>query len=156
RTRAGRLLHELLQTATGGALIAAAGQTAEHVARLVGRQPFRPRALDEVADRAILRAADPDAVLPARLPDCVAAAFRRVFRAADPLVRFRVGDDQRVVLEDPDAARPAEVPPLVDDLHVLVEDLDAVVRAIGDEQASFGVEREAVRSHELAGLAAVA
>ena len=41
--------------------------------------------------------------------------------------------------------------PLVDEFEVLVQDLDAVVRAVGDEQAALRVERQGVRSHELAG-----
>src|SRR5262249_17671864 len=53
------------------------------------------------------------------------------------------------------AAGPSEVPPLVDEIHVLVEDLNSVVRAIGDEEASLGVVGQAVRSDELARLGAV-
>src|SRR5262245_60670365 len=109
RTGAGRLAHEFLEAAARRALVASTGDTAEHVARFVRRQPFGPRAFDVVADRSVLRAADPDAVLPARIADRVAAALRRVLGAADPLVRLGIRDDQGVVLEYPDAARPAEV-----------------------------------------------
>ena len=65
--------------------------------------------------------------------------------------RLGVGHDHRVVGEDGDAAGPAEVAPLVDEVQVAVEDLDAVVRPVGDEQPSLRVERERVRPHELAG-----
>ena len=41
------------------------------------------------------------------------------------------------------------MPPLVDELEVLVEHLHAVVRAVGDEQAPARVERQRVRAHEL-------
>jgi len=39
---------------------------------------------------------------------------------------------------------------LVDELSILIEDLDAVVTAIGDEQPSFGIESETMRTVELA------
>ena len=64
--------------------------------------------------------------------------------------RLGVGDVEHVVLVDEDAARPAELRPLVDELAVLVEDLDAVVAAVADEQAALRVERERVRLVELA------
>src|SRR4249920_1085226 len=144
--------HELLQAAAGLARIAAGGQPAEDVAQLVGCQPLGPGALDEVLQRSILRAADPDAVLPARVANRVAAAFRRIVGSANPVVRLRVGHDERVVLENPDAAGAPELRPRIDHVHVLVEDLDAVVRAIGDEQPAFRVERETVRPQELARL----
>src|SRR5262249_14719313 len=120
------------------------------VAQFVGRKPLRPRALDEVFQRPIFRAADPDAILPPWIANRVAAAFRRIVGSADPVVRLRVGHDERVVLEDPDAAGPTELRPRIDDIHILVEDLHAVVRAIGDEEAALRVERETVRAQELA------
>ena len=55
---------------------------------LVCREPFRSGPLDELFDRAISRAADPDAVLPTRIANRVTAALRRVFGAADSLIRF--------------------------------------------------------------------
>ena len=36
---------------------------------------------------------------------------------------------------DVDSARPAELPPLLEEIPVLVEDLDAAVAAVADEQA---------------------
>src|SRR4249920_3024254 len=129
--------HELLQAAAGLARIAAGGQPAEDVPQLVGCQALGPGALDEVLQRSILRAADPDAVLPARVANRVAAAFRRIVGSANPVVRLRVGHDERVVLENPDAAGTAELRPRIDHVHVLVEDLDAVVRAIGDDSRPF-------------------
>ena len=83
-----------------------------------------------------------------------------VFRAPDPdppleggirlLVRLRVGGVEHVVPVDEDSARPAELLPLVQELAVLIEDLNAVVAAVGDEQAAGGVHRERVRRVELA------
>ena len=55
-----------------------------------------------------------------------------------------------VVLVDVDAARPAELRPLLDELAVLIEDLDAVVAAVADEQAAPRIHRERVRLIELA------
>jgi hypothetical protein len=53
-------------------------------------------------------------------------------------------------LQDGDAARAAEVAPLVHELHVAIEDLHAVVRAVRHEQPPLRVERQRVRPHELA------
>src|SRR4030095_4385133 len=83
------------------------------------------------------------------------AALGCIVGSADPVVRLGVRHDERVVLENPDTAGAAAVRPHVDDVHVLVEDLNAVVRAIGDEEAAPRVERETVRPDELAGLPAV-
>ena len=75
--------HPLLQAAPGPADVTAAGQAGEDVARLVGRHPFRARARDEVVQRAVLRAADPDADLPARIAGRAAAAVGSDRRARD-------------------------------------------------------------------------
>src|SRR5215831_15360766 len=91
--------------------------------------------LDEPGDLAVLGVADADALLEAR----VGLAGR-----------LGVGDVDLVVLVDPDAARPTELLPLGDEVAVLIEDLEAVVGAVGDEQASGGVECEAVRGVEFA------
>src|ERR1700756_1033758 len=48
------------------------------------------------------------------------------------------------------AARPAELRPLVDELSVLVEDLDAVVVAVAHEQAPARIHGERMRRIELA------
>ena len=55
-----------------------------------------------------------------------------------------------VVPVDVDAARPAELLPLIEELAVLVEDLDAVVLAVADEQPPLRIDRERVRHVELA------
>src|SRR5258706_6312564 len=91
--------------------------------------------LDESGNLAVLGAADPDALLEARV---------------GLVGRLRVGDVDAVVLVDPDPARPAELLPLGEELAVLVEDLEAAVGAVGDEQASGRIEREPVRHVELA------
>src|SRR5439155_15717773 len=78
--------HEFLQAAAGLARIATGGQPAEDVALLVGRQTLGPGALDEGLQRSILRAADPDAVLPTWVANRVAATFRCIVGSADPVV----------------------------------------------------------------------
>ena len=68
------------------------------------------------------------------------------------VARFGIGDIQRVGLPvDVDAARAAELEPLGDELAVLVEDLNAVVLAIADEQPAARIERQRVRDVEFAG-----
>ena len=47
-------------------------------------------------------------------------------------------------------AGPAELGPLVDELSVLIENLNAIVTPVGHKQASLGIERERVRDVELA------
>src|ERR1044071_8490446 len=126
------LTHPLLQAPARRTLIAVAGEAGEHVALVVCAHPFGPRALRVGTQRAVLGAADANAVAPAGIADLVAAAFGRFGRAADELTAFGIGDDQRVVAQDGDAARPPELPPLVHELHVAIEDLHAVVGAIGD------------------------
>src|ERR1017187_5780189 len=103
------LLHVLLQTPAGLAGVAVTGQPAEDVPHVVRSQPFGTRALDERPERAVLRAADPDAVLPPWVADRVPAALRRIVRPADAVVRFGVGDQERVVLQNRHAARTPEV-----------------------------------------------
>src|SRR4029453_18872582 len=72
------------------------------------------------------------------------AALPFVVRRGDR-TGFRVGTVNDVVL-DVDAAQPAELIPRGQRLERLrIEDLDAVVRAIGDKQAALRIEREAVR-----------
>src|SRR6185295_13021441 len=63
--------------------------------------------------------------------------------------RLGIGRVEHVVLVDVDAARPAELPPLLEELAVLIEDLNAAVAAIADEQTSARIERERVRHVEL-------
>src|SRR5437867_7419917 len=92
---------------------------------------------DEVLDPAVLGVADPDALLEARIVD---------------VVRFRIEHVDHVVVVDRegDPARHAELIPARQKLAVLVEDLDARVRAIAHEQAVALVHGDAVRGPELA------
>ena len=55
-------------------------------------------------------------------------------------------DIQRVVLVDPDAARAAELRPLIEEASVLVENLNATVASIGDEEPPLRIDGEAMRS----------
>jgi hypothetical protein len=68
--------------------------------------------------RSVLRAADPDPFLNPGL--------------SGPTIR--VGHVDGVVLRDVNAARAAELLPLIDECSVLIEDLDAIVVAVADEQ----------------------
>src|SRR6267143_4261450 len=65
-------------------------------------------------------------------------------------VGFGVGDVDEAVAQV-DAARAAELLPLGDEAAVLLEDLDAVVAAVGDEEPPLGVHGDVVRSLELGG-----
>src|SRR6267378_2065686 len=91
---------------------------------------------------AVLGAADPDAALP--------VGARLVDRA-----RLRIRNIDDIVLVDVDAARAAELRPLVDEVAVLIEDLDAVVAAVAKEQPAARVHRQRVRAVDLAGCAAL-
>src|SRR5579872_401498 len=70
-------------------------------------------------------------------------------------IRFRVSHVDHIVLVDEDSARAAELRPLLDELSVLVEDLDAVVGAVADEKPALGIERERVGDVELPWFGAV-
>src|SRR5262245_51351203 len=91
--------------------------------------------LDEVLHRTVSGAADADTLLPAGL-------------VRSP--RLGIGDVDRVVVRDGNAARASELRPFVEERAVLIEDLDPVVVAIADKQPSARIERDRVRYVELA------
>src|SRR5262245_37762772 len=127
------ILHELLQGLF-------AGKSAEHVAVFVSRDAFRHVGLrpflgDEGRHLAVFDAADPDA-----LPE----------RRIEFLARLRIGGVENVVAVDVEAARPAELPPFGEKFSILVEDLDAVVGAVGDEQPPARIHGESMRHVEFA------
>src|SRR5438132_11433764 len=62
--------------------------------------------------------------------------------------RLRIGDVQDIVV-DSHPARPAELPPLGDELPARRENLNPVVGAIADEDPSLRVERDGMRVIEL-------
>lgn len=124
--------NELLQTATRLAGLASRCQTAENIARIVGGQSLRPRARDKILQRSVHRAADANSVLPTRIPHLRAAAFGCFRRTCDSPAEFRIGDDERVVLQNRNAARTPEMAPFVDKAHVFIEDLDEVVGPVGN------------------------
>src|ERR1039458_474811 len=64
---------------------------------------------------------------------------------------FGIGDIEDVAVADVETAGAAELSPLIEEFAVLVEDLDAVVGAVADEEAAGGIESQAVGSIELAG-----
>src|SRR5262245_63167332 len=127
------LLHELLH---GFAL----GKSAKHVAVFVSRDAFRhvevrPFFRDEGRHLAVFDAADPDA-----LPE----------RHVEFLARLGIGRVENVVAVDVEAARSAELPPFGEKFSILVEDLDAVVRAVSDEQLPARIHGESMGHVELA------
>ena len=93
---------------------------------------------NERRDQAVADAADADAALPAVV--VLGNGFR-----------FGIGDVDDVVSVDEDAARPAELVPLIEEVAVLVEDLDAIVLAVADEQPAARVDGDRVRHVELTG-----
>jgi hypothetical protein len=46
------------------------------------------------------------------------------------VVRLRIGHNQNVVLQNPEVDRTSEMPPLIHKVHILIEDLDVVVRSV--------------------------
>src|SRR2546428_3248153 len=117
--------------------------TAEDIAHRVHGDAFgRARALhlnriwDAVEDVAGLELADADAAEPAGV--------------RGDAVGFGVGDVDEAVAQV-DAARAAELFPLGDEAAVLLEDLDAVVAAVGNEEPPLGVHGDIVRGLELGG-----
>ena len=57
-----------------------------------------------------------------------------------------ISDVQRVVAVDEHSTRSSELPPLLEELAVLIENLNAVIATIADEEAPARVHREGVRS----------
>ena len=91
---------------------------------------------NEVRQPVLAGRADAHAVHPARMP---------------VLLGFGVDGIQHVVVVDEQAADAAVLVVDVEQVPVLVEDLDAVVAAVGDEQPALRVEGEPVGRPELAG-----
>ena len=83
----------------------------------------RLHVLDEGGDAAVARAANANALLDAR----------QLARTGVDWPGFSIGDIDRVVGGNGNAARPSELPPLVEHLALLVVDHDAIVLAIADE-----------------------
>ena len=67
--------------------------------------------------------------------------------------RFGVSHIDGVVGVDVDPARASELEPAFHEVAVLVEDLNAVVVAIPDEEPALGVELQRVKTRELVGAA---
>src|SRR5215475_12965510 len=77
---------------------------------------------NEGRDLAVAREPDPDAALPARISS---------------RVRLRIGHINDVALINENSARPAELLPLFEEFSILVEDLDAVIIPVADEEPAF-------------------
>src|SRR5260370_18967682 len=120
------------------------GEAGEDIALIVGRDLLGRSELrirrNEGRDLAVLGAADADALLEARI---------------GLLVGLRIRHIEHVVLVDEDGARPAELLPFGEQPPVQVENLDAAVDAVGDEQPVLRIDRHLVRRVELAGSGAV-
>src|SRR4029077_9933151 len=95
----------------------------------------RHRVRDQRGDLAVIGIADPQAPLEAGI-------LRRI--------GFGIGDVDDVVAVDEDAARPAELLPFRDEFPILVEDLDAIVGAVADEQPAARIHGKPVEHIELA------
>src|SRR5205085_1418047 len=70
-------------------------------------------------------------------------------------VRFGVCGVQNVVLVDVYAARAAELPPLIDEVPILIEDLNPAVLTVRHEQSPARIDRDPVRRIEFAGAASL-
>src|SRR5215475_13019711 len=118
---------------------------AENIAHGVGRDTLRSTRASGLFDRiryqggyrSVARLANANAALP------TVVIFGDGFR-------FRIGDVDNIALVDVDAARAAELRPLVEIIAVLIEDLDAIVIAVTDKKVSARIHRERVRGVELA------
>src|SRR5262245_17399559 len=71
---------------------------------------------------AVLGAPDTDAALPARVPS---------------RIRLRVGHKNNVLFININPARTAELLPLFEEFSILIEDLDAIIIPVADEEPSF-------------------
>ena len=91
-------------------------------------------------DLAVLDAADPDAILEARI---------RL------IGRLRIVDVDHVVFVYGDVARPAEILPFGDEFTVRLENLNTVVSAVGHIDPSRRIERDAMGCVDLARRRAV-
>src|SRR5829696_3849197 len=87
-------------------------------------------------DCPVLRAADANAAFPA----IVVLRYR---------LGFGIGDIDDITFVDVDSARAAELCPLIKEFSVLVENLDAVVLAVPDEQPPSRIHRDRMRNVEL-------
>ena len=65
--------------------------------------------------------------------------------------RLRIGHVNYVIAINENSAGAAELLPLVHEFSVLIEDLDAIVAAVGHKQSSLGIKCERVRPVELSG-----
>src|SRR5262249_52063318 len=139
RRHRSRLLPDVLHHALGadlGAVDVAHGVRGDTFGR-AGAGGVRHWIGDERGDGAVADPADANAALPA------------IVILGDRF-RFGIGDVDDVVLVDEDAARPAELRPLVEVVALLIEDLDAVVLAVADEQPAARIHGQRVGNIDLA------
>jgi hypothetical protein len=124
-----------------------ANDCAVDVARGVDADAFRTavffggrlHVFDEIFHRAVFRAANANAFFPARL---VLAPG------------FGIGDVDSVVSGDEDAARTAKLFPGINVIAVLIEDLNAIVGTVSDEETPTRIDGDGVGRKEFAGARA--
>jgi hypothetical protein len=105
---------------------------------------IRTRIRNEIFDRAVRGAADSNATLRAQVIRIARLWQRELSGVGAPVPRFGVGYIDHIVPVYINAARSAELEPLVDQFAVLVENLDSVVLAVADEEPAAGIESERV------------
>src|SRR4051794_1816667 len=106
---------------------------------------------DEGRDLAVPCAADSDAAARSGVVAVPRLRQTGLSGIGSRVSRFRVGDVERVCpFVDIEPARTAELEPLGDEGAVLIEDLEAVVLTVADEQPSPRIEGQRVHHVELA------
>ena len=84
---------------------------------------------------AVAGAADANAAPDAGVVAVAGLRQRKLSGIRAPVARFGIGDVQRVgAFIDVHPARPTELEPLIDELPVGIEQLDAIVLTVADEQ----------------------
>src|SRR3990172_2846430 len=114
-------------------------------------------------DYSVFGATDSDALRKARVvesnvggsSDPLYTRGARIVKRALPFpkvrVRIAIGHIHSVLRVDEKAARLPKLFPFLQEFSVLIENLDAIVTAVGDEQPSRGIHGDAMRHVELPG-----
>src|SRR5258708_3613924 len=107
---------------------------------------------NQILDRPIARAADAYPAASSGIQSITGLRKRQLADVRAAVARFGISDIQGIGLPvDVDSARSAELEPLGDELSVLVENLNAVVLTIADEEPTARIERQRVRDVEFSG-----
>src|SRR5579872_5767244 len=127
------VLPQVLGTSFGPIYIAC--RIRRHAFRDTGRFRLRSQRRDEHFDCSVFGAADPDPLPHARV---------HLF------IGLRIGHIHRVLGVDVNTARPAKLLPLIQKFSVLIENLDATITAVADEEPSGGIHGNGMGGVELA------